>query len=388
MRQTLSIGSGTQKDNAYLRADFYNFSLFRMKKEDFGNDKRSAFEAKTEAQKIAFGPVMFQAARALVKLGILDLVYAAGNSGISSGEIAHRLSISKYGVEVLLDAGLSMGIVMMKDEKYILTKTGFFVLNDSMTQVNMDFVHDVCYEPFFFLEESVRSGKPEGLKVFGDWKTIYPGLQFLPEKAKKSWFGFDHYYSDVAFPEIIPLISKDKPAKLMDIGGNTGKFAIQCATQIPGLDVTIVDLPDTLKVAQENVSEAGLSERIGFYPADMLDDTDELPSGFDAIWMSQFLDCFSEDEILSILHRAVRAMNHDSSLYILELFWDRQKYEASSYSLNATSLYFTCLANGNSRMYHSTDMFRIIEKAGLRVVESTDHIGISHTLVKCRKANN
>ena len=40
-----------------------------MKKQDFGNDKRSAFEAKTEAQKIAFGPVMFQAARALVKLG-------------------------------------------------------------------------------------------------------------------------------------------------------------------------------------------------------------------------------------------------------------------------------------------------------------------------------
>jgi ubiquinone/menaquinone biosynthesis C-methylase UbiE len=359
-----------------------------MKKEDFGNDKRSAFEAKTEAQKIAFGPVMFQAARALVKLGILDLVYASGGEGIASGEIAERLGISKYGVEVLLDSGLSMGIVMMKDEKYILTKTGFFFLNDKMTRVNIDFVHDVCYEPFFSLEESIRSGKPEGLKVFGDWKTIYPGLQFLPEKAKKSWFGFDHYYSDVAFPEIIPLIAKDKPARLMDVGGNTGKFAIQCVTQLPGLEATIVDLPDTLKVAQENVANAGLSDRIGFCAADMLDDRDELPAGFDAIWMSQFLDCFSEAEILSILNRAVNAMDRDSCLYILELFWDRQKYEASSYSLNATSLYFTCLANGNSRMYHSSDMFRMIEKAGLKVVESIDHIGISHTLVKCRRANN
>jgi len=78
-------------------------------------------------------------------------------------------------------------------------------------------------------------------------------------------------------------------------------------------------------------------------------------------------------------------MDEHSSLYILELFWDRQKYEASSYSLNATSLYFTCLANGNSRMYHSTDMYRMIEAAGLSVEESTDHIGISHTLVRCRK---
>lgn len=357
-----------------------------MKKEDFGNDKRTAFEAKTEAQKIAFGPVMFQAARALVKLGILGLVSKSGSSGISSADISKQLSLSKYGVEVLLDAGLSMGMVRMLEEKYILTKTGFFILNDSMTHVNMDFVNDVCYQPSFFLEESVRSGKPVGLKVFGDWKTIYPGLQFLPEQAKKSWFAFDHYYSDVAFPEVIPLIAKDNPLSLMDIGGNTGKFALECVRQIPGLKVTIVDLPDTLNAAEMSISEMGLSDRISFFSADMLDPDNELPRGHDAIWMSQFLDCFSEEEILSILARAARSMHEKSYLFILELFWDRQKYEASSYSLNATSLYFTCLANGNSRMYHSMDMFRLIEKAGLTIVESTDHIGISHTLVKCRKA--
>ncbi|MCU0371158.1 MAG: methyltransferase domain-containing protein [Bacteroidales bacterium] len=357
-----------------------------MKKEDFGNDRRSAFEAKTEAQKIAFGPVMFQAARALVKLGILELVSRSGSSGIESREIAEQLKLSEYGSEVLLDAGLSMGIVMLRNEKYILTKTGFFILNDSMTRVNIDFVHDVCYEPSFYLEESVRTGKPAGLKVFGDWQTIYPGLQFLPENAKKSWFGFDHYYSDIAFPEIIPLIARDNPSTLMDVGGNTGKFAMQCVSRIPGLEVTIVDLPDTLKAAEKIVSEQGLAGRIHFFAADMLDPGKELPKGFDAIWMSQFLDCFSEEQIHSILTRAAGSMDEHAILYILELFWDRQKYEASSYSLNATSLYFTCLANGNSRMYHSVDLYRLIEAAGLEIVESTDHIGISHTLVKCRKA--
>jgi len=357
----------------------------KTKKGDFGNDNRSAFEAKTEAQKIAFGPIMFQAARALVKLGILEKVSKAGPDGITSQMIADKLKLTKYGVEVLLDAGLSMGLVRMYDEKYILTKTGFFVLNDTMTLVNMDFVNDICYQPFFFLEESVRNGKPEGLKVFGDWKTIYPGLQFLPEQAKKSWFGFDHYYSDVAFPELIPIVAKDKPATLMDVGGNTGKFAIQCVTSIAGLEVTIVDLPDTLKAAEKNIKETGLSDKIYYYTADMLNPDNELPPGFDAIWMSQFLDCFSEDQIHSILTRASRAMHEGSCLYILELFWDRQKYEASSYSLNATSLYFTCLANGNSRMYHSSDLYQMIEKAGLRIEESIDHIGISHTLLKCRK---
>ena len=354
-------------------------------KEDFGNDKRSAFEAKTEAQKIAFGPVMFQAARALVRLGILKLVSEAGGKGIGAARIAEQLGISVYGAEVLLDAGLSMGIVMLRDEKYILTKTGHFVQHDTMTIVNMDFVNDVCYEPFFYLEDSVRSGKPAGLKVFGDWQTIYPGLQFLPEKAKKSWFAFDHYYSDVAFPEIVPVLAGENPSTLLDIGGNTGKFAMYCASRMPGLRVTIVDLPDTLDAARHIVTTNGFGDRINFFTADMLDPSAELPGGSDVIWMSQFLDCFSEDQILSILSRTVRAMNDRSVLYILELFWDRQKYEASSYSLNATSLYFTCLANGNSRMYHSSDFSRLVEKAGLEIVESTDNIGISHTLLKCKK---
>jgi ubiquinone/menaquinone biosynthesis C-methylase UbiE len=357
-----------------------------MKKQNFGNDSRSAFEAKTEAQKIAFGPVMFQAARALRNLGILEMVSKAGNEGIRPEAIAKELNLTQYGVEVLLDAGLSMGAVRLEDEKYILTKTGFFLLKDTMTQVNIDFVHDVCYQPFFYLQESVVNEKPEGLKVFGDWKTIYPALQFLPEQAKKSWFGFDHFYSDLAFPQVMPVIAAGKHRNLMDIGGNTGKFATQCVRQVENLAVTIVDLPDTLRAAEANIAAQGLQNRVNFFAADMLDPSAELPQGFDAIWMSQFLDCFSESQILSILERAGRAMHAGSVMYILELFWDRQKYEASSYSLNATSLYFTCLANGNSRMYHSVDFIRLIEKAGLKVVESTDHIGVSHTLLRCRKA--
>ena len=78
-------------------------------------------------------------------------------------------------------------------------------------------------------------------------------------------------------------------------------------------------------------------------------------------------------------------MKKDSVLFILELFWDRQKYEASSYSLNATSLYFTCIANGNSRMYHSGDFIELISRAGLEVESISDGLGVSHTLLKCRK---
>src|SRR5204863_9556164 len=107
------------------------------------------------------------------------------------------------------------------------------------------------------------------------------------------------------------------------------------------------------------------------------------PKDYDAIWMSQFLDCFSEKEIVSILRRAARAMNSTSLLYILELFWDRQPNETAAFCLQQTSLYFTCIANGNSQMYHSSDMMRCIAESGLRVIDDRDQVGQYHTILKC-----
>ena len=62
-----------------------------------------------------------------------------------------------------------------------------------------------------------------------------------------------------------------------------------------------------------------------------------------------------------------------------------QPNEAAAFCLQQTSLYFTCLANGNSQMYHSSDLMRCIAEAGLKVVEDRDGVGIYHTLLKCRK---
>jgi hypothetical protein len=78
-------------------------------------------------------------------------------------------------------------------------------------------------------------------------------------------------------------------------------------------------------------------------------------------------------------------MHQHAELFILETYWDRQKFDISTYCLNNTSLYFTALANGKSRMYHSEDMKKMVEKAGLEITEIIDDLGISHSLFKCKK---
>lgn len=348
-------------------------------------DDKSVLQAKFDAQKIAFAPIVFQASKALCDLGILKLIRKAGKNGLTIKEISDELNLSHYGLGVLLEVGLSSELVRQEEDRFILLKTGYFLLEDSLTRVNMNFVHDVCYQGMFSLQEAIKTGKPSGLKVFDSWDTIYDGLSSLPENVQKSWFEFDHFYSDQIFPELLPLIFSKKPKKILDVGGNTGKWTMKCLEYDSEVQMTIVDLPGQLNKAIENINKSGFQDRFTPYEANVLNPETRLPRGSDVVWMSQFLDCFSKEQIVSILKKAKEAMTDETALYILETYWDRQEYEAAAFSLHNISLYFTVLANGCSKMYHSDDMKECIDKAGLNLIEQKDSIGVSHTLMECRK---
>ena len=351
----------------------------------FSKENKTAFEAKEAAQWIAFGPMIFQASRVLRNSGILSIIEESNTSGLLISEITEKVNLPLYGVRVLLESGLSIGLIIVNDHRYTISKTGFFILHDALTITNMDFVHDVCYKGMFLLDKSIESGKAEGLKEFGEWATIYEGLSQLPEHVQKSWFSFDHFFSDDAFPLVLNEVYKNGVKKVLDIGGNTGKWAIASTSYSADIEITIMDLPGQLNVAKSKIEKLGLDSRVSFLPANILDESVVFPKGFDAIWMSQFLDCFSEEEIVSILKRCYDALDENGVVIILEPFWDKQRFEIAAFCLQQTSLYFTALANGTSQMYSAETFTVCIERAGFTIVEQKDNIGLSQSLLKCKK---
>ena len=359
--------------------------LFPNIEKAYSKDRLTAREAQRLAQYIAFGPIVFQASRLMIKFGILERLR---DGDMTLAEIVQATGLSEYAAKVLMEASLSIGTTLIdpKTDKFSLSKTGWFLLNDPATRVNVDFNHDVNYEGFFHLEEALLEGRPAGLKHFGDWPTLYEGLSSLPEQVKKSWFGFDHFYSDHSFDEALEIVFGYRPEKIMDVGGNTGRWALRCVGYDRDVRVTIVDLPQQLAMMREQTAGKPGADRIDGYAMNMLDPTAEFPKDLhpDVIWMSQFLDCFSEDEILSILKRAAKVMGPDSRLAIMETFWDRQKYEPASFCLTMTSLYFTAMANGNSKMYHSDDMSRLVAEAGMTVEKIHDGLGQGHSIMVCK----
>jgi len=359
--------------------------------EKFSKDELHAIDAKFEAQKIAFAPLTFQAVRALLELGILDIINDSGKDGITIDEIVEKSGISKYGVGVLTEMAVGMHVLLLTtvngQERLSLSKTGWFLLEDNLTKANFYFTNDICYKGAWDLMDSVKNGKPEGLHVFGDqWTTVYEALSTLPDREKKSWFDFDHFYSDIAFPEALPIVYKNKPKKLFDIGGNTAKWAIASCKYDSDVNVTIIDLPGQTAVAEKNAAEAGFADRISTYAGNILAESTVLPSAPDAVWMSQFLDCFSLHQITKILKKVHEAATENTDVYVLEPLWDKQRFEAESYSLQATSLYFTCIANGNSKMYRYGELVDAIEEAGFELKTAHHNLGSNcYSLLVFRK---
>lgn len=353
----------------------------------FDKDPFTALEAMSRAQWLAFAPLAFQATAILRDRGLLAVLAQSAPGGAALDDVCLETDMSRYAVRVLLEAGLGLGIVWRNAGRYHLGRLGRFLLDDEMTRVNFDFTRDVCYQAAAHLDESLQTGRPTGLKELGPWPTLYEGLSVLPEPALTSWHAFDHFHSDQAFPAVCERLVAAAPVSMLDIGCNTGKWAELCLSRLPDLRMGLVDLPAQLERAKSRLSDAGYLERAQFHAVNLLTHAAQLPRGHDLIWMSQFLDCFSEAQIVEILIKVREAMPPGGRLWILELFWDRQRFEAAAFSLQQTSLYFSCVANGNSQMYDSGVFLSLVSQAGLEVCGLTDGVGAHHTLVECRSAD-
>lgn len=361
--------------------------LFPELKEKYTKDTMNAREAQRLAEFIAFGPAVFQTARIMLNTGILDMLRDS-DKGLTIAEVAEKSGLSVYAVKCLLEASLSIGIVIVDPdtERFRISKTGWFLLNDPATRVNINFNHDVNYLGWFNLEEALKEGKPAGLKTLGDWPTVYEGLSSLPPRIRKSWFDFDHFYSDNSFDQALEIVFAGHPQTLLDVGGNTGRWALRCVSHDKDVRVTILDLPQQIDMMRASIEGNDGADRIDGLGINLLDESVSMPAGrrFDAIWMSQFLDCFSEQQIVSILRRAIKVMDKDSRLFIMETLWDRQRFETAAMCLTLTSLYFTAIANGNSKMYHSKDLERLISEAGMEIETVHDHLGQGHSILVCK----
>ncbi|MGN6566772.1 MAG: methyltransferase [Flavipsychrobacter sp.] len=350
----------------------------------FRENNKTLFQAISQAQFIAYAPFVFQASVLMRDSGMLHYIEAAEN-GVTIAEASMQIKLPEYATRILLEAGLGIGLLYKADDRFLLAKTGEIFINNETTRINTDFMRDVCIKGTDKLKDSLQSGKPEGLKVFGDWPMLFDGLAHLPQAAMNSWLAYDHHHSIQGFEEVLPLIFEEPVYNILDVGANTGDWSIACLDYNKDITAGLLDIPEVLSLAKETIDKEHYCNRIKYYPQDILDPKEEIPMGYDVMWMSQFLACFSDEEIVRILKKCYKALPGNGRIFIYETFWDQQHMEAAAFSLQMTSLYFATMANGKGRIYDSKTYLSLIEQTGFKVATHIKRAGKTHSLLILKK---
>ncbi len=104
--------------------------------------------------------------------------------------------------------------------------------------------------------------------------------------------------------------------RMLDVGGNSGEFALRFCNRHPSLRATVFDLPLVCEIGLEHVMVEPEVDRIGFIKGDIR--VDSLPSGYDLITFKSMLHDWPAQETRQFIDKAARALDPGGTLLIYE----------------------------------------------------------------------
>jgi 2-polyprenyl-3-methyl-5-hydroxy-6-metoxy-1,4-benzoquinol methylase len=149
-------------------------------------------------------------------------------------------------------------------------------------------------------------------------------LDAKPERDEKEVrafiCGMDAIARDLA-PKVTAALDLKQVQRLLDLGGGPATYAIAFAKAHPGLQATVFDLPQPIKIAQEQIAKQGLSDRINTLAGNFLQD--DIGKGYDFIWVSQILHSHDEGQSKGIIGKCIQALNLGGTLAIHDFYLNK-----------------------------------------------------------------
>ena len=242
----------------------------------------------------------------------LDVFSAIDERPKSDQDIAGRLQADPPTLGLLLNALVAMKLLTKEAELYGNSSIAIKYLVRSSPQYvgHLLLLHDAEWNNWGKLEETIRTGKrtvdrhvfetdPElGSHVLAVLNRI--GQQSGPDLAKR-----------------LKLVGRER---MCDLGGGAGTNAIAFCQVYPDLHATVFDLPETLKLTEKTVKEAGLESRITLHPGDF--NRDPLGGPYDVVLMSDILHYQTFEMNQDLVKKVYGALVPGGRLVIKDRFLD------------------------------------------------------------------
>lgn len=281
-----------------------------------------------------------RALKTAFELNMIDQLFASQPCTLEMLRV--QANVDSRGLQLLLDLLVAIRVVERSGNDVALTADFMTALQyRDLLELKLDYAFDVA---------------PDFLKLF---TTLIrdPG-QFMEQSRTFDLFNYgrcydstiENYKQTVRWMRITTTLTKYEAhacmkhhdfgsyRSMLDIGGNSGEFALQVCRNFSDLSAIVMDLPLVCQIGREHLAREPEVDRIRFLPGDALEAA--MPTGFDLVTFKSVLHDWPEDKVARFLGQAVQSLKPEGTLLIFERGSDIVDLSRLSFSAIPMLLFF------------------------------------------------
>lgn len=273
----------------------------------------------------------------------------------TAADVAEQLALHPDGTEIILDVFAGLGFLTKEMNHYQIYPCYRELLVSNSPQSMLPLIE---LEKHLLLHHNSLTAMQEA------WK-YGKGRDRFNENAKE---GVAETYgmamdngSQLAALHVARIFSRLDKGCVLDLGGGPGTYAETICRLNKNLRVEVYDRPEMETVCMNNISSAGLTDRVTFRVKDLR--VDPLERKYEGILLSNVLHLFAPEENRNLLQRCAEALQPGGVLVVHDFFLD----EGHTGSRSALLFSLDWLLIGSNFHMAGSDLERVVGELGLRV---------------------
>jgi demethylspheroidene O-methyltransferase len=333
---------------------------FRRRAAAFPLTRPLARKAARDLFDLCAGFVYSQILLACVRLDVFRLL---ADGPLALATLAQRTGLDDDAAERLARAGVALGLLAWRGEQRVgLGQLGAAMVGNEALKAMVEH-HALLYAD---LEDPVAllRGQAGATRLSSYWP-------YAADRARAGVAAGHALEYSKLMSASQPLIAEElldayplkRHARLLDIGGGEGRFAIAAARRHPHLQVSVFDLPAVAERARAQFAAQGIADRASAHGGNFF--TDPLPGGADVVSLIRVMFDHDDASVLAILANVRALLPATGTLVIAE------PMAATRGALPMGDAYFGfyLLAMGRGRSRTAEELRALLQRAGFSRVQ-------------------
>ncbi|MGE5361858.1 MAG: methyltransferase [Bacteroidales bacterium] len=306
----------------------------------------------------------FQRSRVLLTAYELDLFTVINDEWKTSLEVAQAIEADPRATDRLMNALVVLGLLEKRDGRF----TNSPAAGEFLVRGRPDFMAGLSHNANLWttwsgLTEAVRAGT----SVVGD------EVNERGENWLRGFIAAMHWRARQMSDGVVCLIDLDGVERVLDVGGGSGAFSMAFVRAAQGVHAVVFDLPNVVPLARHYIETGGYAAHVSTAVGDYRHQ--DLPGGFDLVFLSAIIHANSIEENRRLLRKAAAATNAGGQVVVLDQIVDEGRTAPAMAVMFALNM---LVGTGAGDTYTESEVRSWMQEAGLhRIIRKDTPFGNS-----------